>query len=237
MINKFLIPVFLTLAIFPALNGQNKAKKFFVTGIVTDANNNPVEGAIILIDNKYTNGITDSKGYFKVRVKKGAELVSVVTPTMMGEALIEGEKMLNINLREGISSSPPQKDYNKGLDEDINVGYGSVKKKDLVSPVNKLDASSSRFAAYTNIYEVLKGAIPGVQVNGNKITIQGAGSINLSTEPLFIVDGFQVGSLDGISPTQVESIEVLKGSSASIYGSRGANGVILIKLIGADTKR
>jgi TonB-dependent SusC/RagA subfamily outer membrane receptor len=70
-------------------------------------------------------------------------------------------------------------------------------------------------------------------VNGNSIQIQGSSSFNLSTEPLFVVDGIVVESVENISPTMVENITVLKGASASIYGSRGANGVILITLIGA----
>jgi TonB-dependent SusC/RagA subfamily outer membrane receptor len=76
---------------------------------------------------------------------------------------------------------------------------------------------------------MIKGEVPGVQVNGTSITIRGTGSIMSSTEPLFIVDGIAVNQISDISPVEVKSIEVLKGASASIYGSRGANGVILIR--------
>ena len=79
---------------------------------------------------------------------------------------------------------------------------------------------------------MIRGEVPGVQVNGTSIIIQGASSLTLSTEPLFVVDGIVVNSIDYISPISVKSIEILKGSAASIYGSRGANGVILIRLIG-----
>jgi TonB-dependent SusC/RagA subfamily outer membrane receptor len=76
-----------------------------------------------------------------------------------------------------------------------------------------------------------------VQVNGKSIQIQGPSSINLSSEPLFVVDGMAVTSIDDIRPQQVKSIEILKGASASIYGSRGSNGVIMITLIGAEKKK
>ena len=76
---------------------------------------------------------------------------------------------------------------------------------------------------------------PSVQVNGNKIVIRGVNSIN-STDPLFVVDGIVVSSIDDISPSMVKSIEILKGSETSIYGSRGANGVILITLVQAGNK-
>jgi TonB-dependent SusC/RagA subfamily outer membrane receptor len=73
--------------------------------------------------------------------------------------------------------------------------------------------------------------VPSVQVNGTKITIRGVNSVN-STDPLLIVDGIVVSSIDDIIPSMVKSIEILKGSDASIYGSRGANGVVMITLIG-----
>ncbi len=76
---------------------------------------------------------------------------------------------------------------------------------------------------------------PSIQVNGNKIVIRGVNSIN-STDPLLIVDGIIVSSIDYISPQMVKSIEILKGSDAAIYGSRGANGVVMITLIGAGDK-
>jgi TonB-dependent SusC/RagA subfamily outer membrane receptor len=126
---------------------------------------------------------------------------------------------------------------NQEGEERVDIGYGSVRRKDLTTPVNKLNIKNSRYANYSNIYDMLKGTVPGLQVSGTRITIQGTSSFNLSTEPLFIVDGMQTNSIGDISPSQVESVEVLKGSSASIYGSRGANGVILIKLIGANTNR
>jgi len=110
----------------------------------------------------------------------------------------------------------------------VNIGYGSIDSKNLTTQVNKLDVSDNKYDSYPNIYEVLRGSVPGVQVTGKSIRIQGASSLMLSTEPLFVVNGMIVTSIDDIIPSQVKSIEVLKGASTAIYGSRGANGVIII---------
>jgi TonB-dependent SusC/RagA subfamily outer membrane receptor len=106
----------------------------------------------------------------------------------------------------------------------------------MTTNVSKIDGTNPKYASYRTIYDMLRGEVPGVQVNGTSIKIQGASSLMLSTEPLFVVDGITVNSIDDIQPVTVKSIQVLKGSSASIYGSRGANGVILIDLVKAGDK-
>jgi len=83
---------------------------------------------------------------------------------------------------------------------------------------------------------MIRGEVPGVQVNGNQIVIRGQSSINLTNEPLFVVDGVVVSSIENISPRQVKSISILKGPDASIYGSRSAGGVLLIDLKGGSDR-
>ena len=80
---------------------------------------------------------------------------------------------------------------------------------------------------------MIRGKVPGVSVVGNSIVIRGVNSVNASSDPLLIVDGVTVSSIDNISPSMVKSISVLKGPDAAIYGSRGANGVLLITLVGS----
>ncbi len=112
-------------------------------------------------------------------------------------------------------------------DELLNTGYGYIKKKDSTGSISRLDMKGSE--GYTDIYDYIRGRVPGVEVRGTSITIRGRNSINSGTEPLILVDGVEVRDISQISPTMVESIEVLKdASSTSIYGIRGANGVILI---------
>ena len=117
-------------------------------------------------------------------------------------------------------------------DEYVDVGYGKIKKSENTMSVAKLNAKKDvENSAYSNIYEYLQGRVAGVEVNGNSIRIRGDRSIMASNEPLIIVDGMEMNDISDINPQMVSSIEVLKdGASTAIYGSRGANGVILIKL-------
>jgi TonB-dependent SusC/RagA subfamily outer membrane receptor len=211
------------------VTAQKHDKKITITGYVADKYQYPVANAGILIDNEETNLVTDIKGYYKVKVRSTAEKISIRIP-MSGtvEESINGRKRINFSLDERI---PQQMDnlYN-ATDEEINVGYGTEKKGNLTTPVNKIDGTQKKFASYNTIYDMIRGEVPGVRVSGKSIKIQNASSILMGTEPLYVVDGVTVQSIDLVIPQMVKSIEVLKGASASIYGSRGSNGVILITL-------
>jgi TonB-dependent SusC/RagA subfamily outer membrane receptor len=100
-----------------------------------------------------------------------------------------------------------------------------------------IDGQDPKFASYQSIYDMIRGRFPGVEVSGKSIKIAGSSSLNVSTEPLFVVDGVIVNSIDDIPPLTVKSIEVLKGPDATVYGIRGSNGVIVItRLTGKDIK-
>ena len=114
-------------------------------------------------------------------------------------------------------------------EELLNTGYGHIKKKDYTGSITKVKVKSG--GGYTDIYDYIRGRVPGVVVRGKSITIRGANSINSNTEPLILVDGVEFSDLSTISPETVDSIDVLKdAASTSMYGVRGANGVILITL-------
>jgi TonB-dependent SusC/RagA subfamily outer membrane receptor len=115
---------------------------------------------------------------------------------------------------------------------DIAVGFGYVKEKDLTFAVSNLQQENNEFCHYSNIYELIKGRFAGVVVENNQVIIRGRNSINSSTEALYVVDGATVNSIDWISPCDISTINVLKDASASVYGSRGSNGVVII-----ETKR
>lgn len=219
------------------LSGQTGGKKITITGVVLDENQKPVSGAMIFIDKQRTNVTTNGNGFYKIKVKPLAKTISVFVPAGgLTTADIAGRASINFSVKKADPNSQ-NKVQNPVNEENINVGYGSVKKKDLTTQVGKIDGTNKKYASYQNIYEMIRGEIPGVQVVGKSITIQGPSSINLSTEPLYVVNGMTVNSIDDISPRDVKTIEVLKGASASIYGSRGANGVILIYLIGTDNRK
>ena len=112
--------------------------------------------------------------------------------------------------------------------DQVNIGYGTVPRDQATTSVSTIKGDDT--VPYATIYEMIQGKCAGVVVSGNSVVIRGVGTINLSSQPLFIVDGVEVGDISHINPRDVKDISVLKDSSASIYGSRGANGVILITL-------
>lgn len=115
------------------------------------------------------------------------------------------------------------------LDEEVNVGYGTTSRKDLTFAVDKVNVDERVVVSYTSIAEYLRGRVAGVIVNPNgTIQIRGINSINSPTEALIIVDGAPFNDINSLNPNDVQSVEVLKDASAAIYGSRGANGVVLI---------
>ena len=113
-------------------------------------------------------------------------------------------------------------------DTAVEMGYGTVNKDDLTYSVSSLKPEENEITSYSNMYDYLRGRVPGVTVSpNNKIQIRGNNSINAGTEPLIIVDGSE-SDLDAINPRDVYSVDVLKDASSSIYGVRGAGGVIII---------
>jgi TonB-dependent SusC/RagA subfamily outer membrane receptor len=218
------------------VSGQKQGKKIVISGRVSDPDKNPLSDVEIFIDNKNSDRITNSKGFYKVKVSPSSKKLTAFSKMNgMKEVAIEGKIIIDFELYTAVPESITKGKTVK--DETVNVGYGTMKKSDMSTTVGKIDGQNKRFSSYTNIYDMIRGEVPGVQVNGKSIMIQGPSSINLSSEPLFVVDGMVVTSIDEIRPQQVKSIEILKGASASIYGSRGANGVILINLIVAEKNK
>jgi TonB-dependent SusC/RagA subfamily outer membrane receptor len=225
------IALFILLALINVtVSSGQKNKKVIISGIVSDTLQKPLVGALVLVDGKRTNSYTNNDGVFRIKVRSDADSISIFaagnrlqTLPIMGRSRIdfifnESDPVLAIDNMEELPG-----------DKQVDVGYGTVSQKDLLTPVSTIDGRGNKYAAYRDIYEILKGT-PGVIVRGNSVQIDGPGSMFSSTEPLFVIDGMTVGTIDGITPVMVESISVLKGSSTAIYGSRGANGVILITL-------
>jgi TonB-dependent SusC/RagA subfamily outer membrane receptor len=232
---KAILLVLFSFLIIGTSSGQKNNKKIVVTGSVTDVNQRPLIGALVLIDGKNTSIVTDDNGVYKLKVRPDADSITIVTFTNgINTEAINGRT--NIDFVLGAAGSYDKNVQDKtSVDKKVDIGYGSVSEKDILTRVNTIDGRNSKYATYKNIYEILKGT-PGVIVKGNSVQLQGPSSFNSGTQPIFVVDGMIVESVDGISPSMVESISVLKGASASIYGSRGANGAILITLINGSEK-
>jgi TonB-dependent SusC/RagA subfamily outer membrane receptor len=214
--------------------GQKRVKLMTVTGRVTDTEMHPVGGVLIVIDFQDSGTKTRKNGTYKVKIRPDVKSVGAYTSNM-GSAvtMFEGQERIDFVLdgtQAMVNFAPPVREGETSID----IGYGNVNKKEVITDVGYIDGQTVDNAAYSNIYDMIRGKVPGVDVVGNSITIRGVGSLNLSSDPLFVVDGVAVSSIDNINPREVKSITVLKGASAAIYGNRGANGVILITLIGTN---
>jgi TonB-dependent SusC/RagA subfamily outer membrane receptor len=216
----------LMILLIPVSFGQTNPKKISISGVVFDSNKQPVEGAKITIDGIQTGESTNSKGFYKIKIKPGAEKIGIYTvPPASIEESINGRASINFELNDSIAHQIYSQIDLSG-EEDVNVGYGTQKRKNSTSSIKKIDGTDDRYANYTSIYDMLRGEVPGISVVGNSVIVQGVNSMTLSSEVLYVVNGTPVNSIENISPREVKSIDVLKGPAAAIYGSRGGNGVI-----------
>lgn len=117
----------------------------------------------------------------------------------------------------------------------VEVGYGTQEKDKLTAAVSNVKVRKTEAQTYSNMYDYLRGRVPGVQVTpDNRIIIRGIGTNSDNFDPLILVDGVQVTDLSNLDPTFVKSVDVIKDGSTAIYGMQGANGVIIIKTVGSN---
>jgi len=212
-----------------SITAQKSNKKITITGTVMDASKGPIANAIIMIDDQKTNSVTDSKGNYKVKIKSTASKISIFTFGQgTKEEQINGRTEINFNFGTTTVQKPADQTVAPG-EEGVNSGYGLVKKKNLTTDVNKIDATNKKYASYSTIYEMIEREVSGVKIDGSSAIIQGSKDLFGSVTALIVVDGVTMDNIPNIPPTSVKSIEVLKGTAAAIYGSRGYGGVIVIK--------
>ena len=194
---------------------------------VTDGTGEPVIGASVLEKGTQNGGVTDIDGIFNITLKKGNQIVVSYIGMKTQTVDAKGKTAVNVVLQDDAT----------GLEEVVVIGYGSVRKKDITGSVATVNSEAIAAVPVSNASEALTGKLAGVQVTTTEgspdadvtIRVRGGGSITQSNEPLYIVDGFPVESISDIAPSDIEDITVLKdASSTAIYGSRGANGVILV---------
>lgn len=223
---KLTISLFCIALIPLASIGQDQSKKIAITGIVVDDKGTPLKGVSIYIDNFKSSTITNKKGAYKVKVKPTVKNIAAFSVDYGGQ-VVEFENQTKINFTLTGEPLPAGFVLNDTRD-DVDIGYQKASKKGLTTSVGAVNMEEASKSYYKNIYDMIRGKVPGVMVNGSSITIRGASSVNGSNEALLVVDGTPVSSIAYLDPLNVASISVLKGSSAAIYGTRGANGVILI---------
>lgn len=199
-----------------------------VTGTVKDANG-AIPGANVIVKGSGQGTQAGADGGFSIRVNDpNAVLVFSFIGFKSQEVPVNGRSVIDVILQQDATS----------LEEVVVVGYGTQKRKDVTGSVASIDAETIRSRPITSAAEAIQGRVPGVQVMNNSaapggnvsIRIRGSNSISATNEPLYVIDGIiGVGGLQYINPNDIESMEILKdASSTSIYGARGANGVVLI---------
>ena len=233
MKSKIFLLTILILTLSVSTNAQKSGKKYFITGQVLDANDQPVSGAMVFVDNKKSDAVTDDKGMYKVKVKADAIKISILklSSDLLNEE-INGRTVINFKLNNEILHEETVKQENT-VNEVVNIGYGSAQTKNLASTVGNINGQNKKYGSYQSIFDMIK-ELPGVMVVDEKIRIRGVSTINGSSDPLILVNDIEMSTqgLESIVPRLVKSINVLNSSDAAIYGSKGANGVILITLMG-----
>ena len=204
-----------------------------VTGRVTDSNGEPVIGANVVVKGTTSGTITDFDGNYSLDVPEDAVLVFSYLGMTSQEVEVNGQSAISVQLKED----------NQVLDEVVVTGYGTTKKRDLVTSVASVSGEQLKDVPVASAAEALQGKLAGVSVTTTegspdadiKIRVRGGTSLTQSNDPLYIVDGFQVNSISDISPSDIQSMDVLKGAAATaIYGAQGANGVIIVTTKDAD---
>lgn len=222
---KARISLFLTAFFVFALLSVN-AQERLIKGIVTTFDSIPLIGADVQVAGSKELVKTDTLGRFSVNVNPGDKLKVSARGFISQKVKLDDKiKMVLVNLK--LKPTESAREY--------AIGYGYVKDADKLNAVAQMTSKDLDFSQYTNMYDLIRGRFSGVQVSpGGEIIIRGVSSINLSSAALIVVDGVAVDNsmLNNLSPTNVQSINIIKDGSAAIYGARGANGVVII-----ETKR
>lgn len=213
-----LLALMLTLSV----SAQNK-----ITGRVVDETDQPAIGANVVIAGTTQGVSTDVDGRYAISAKKGQVLVFSYLGYKNQEIPVNAQTEINVKLESETNI----------MDEVVVVGYGSVKRSDLTGAVASVSSKDVEGFKSGSVLDAIGGQIAGVQITsadgtpgaGFDIKVRGVGTVNGDASPLFIVDGFQVDNIDYLSNSDIESLEVLKdASSSAIYGSRAANGVVMV---------
>src|SRR6185312_15242825 len=199
-----------------------------ITGkVVSEKDHTPLEGVSVRLKGTSRGVNTDKNGYFKIKIsQQNATLVFTYVGFNSKEVDINGLSVINTSLTPS----------NTKLQDVVVIGYGSVKKKDLTGSVAQVSSKEINAYPTTSVMQALTGKAAGVQVlqntgapgDGISVRIRGANSLQGNNEPLYVIDGFPTSDASLVNNADIASIEVLKDASATaIYGSRGANGVVI----------
>jgi len=227
---KLLLNLGLNLVILLMFSHPLSAQKTIIRGQVTDENKVPLVSVTIAVAGKNTTAITTANGEFSIEAETRDKLKFSFVGMENKTVDVNSRLFLNVVLKLKIENS----------DEVVVIGYETVRRSDVTGSISTITGSDLRKQAIPNIVSALVGKVPGAYIRttgnepggANSIKIRGLSSINGTGEPLYVVDGIYIDNINFLNPSDVKSIEILKdAASTSIYGSRGANGVVLITTI------
>ncbi len=227
-------PLYASVKMVTQKGSVSAAKAVTVTGRVTDENNEPLPGASISLKGETVGANTDANGKYSLNIPDGVAnpvLVFSFIGYQSQEVAIGSQSVVDVKLKGDF----------KSLNEVVVIGYGSQKRSDITGAVSSVPKARLSQLPVTNVLQAIQGAVAGVNITQSSsvpgsapsTTIRGQNSINANSGPYVVVDGIPLsktgGSLNDINPNDIESVEVLKDASAvAIYGTNGANGVILV---------
>ncbi|MBG6234779.1 TonB-linked SusC/RagA family outer membrane protein [Pedobacter sp. CAN_A7] len=201
-------------------------KAITISGVVSDESGQGMPGVGVKVKEAATSTVTDNQGRYTVTAEENSTLVFSYIGYTTQEIVVGGRTSINVSLKEAQSD----------LNEVVVIGYGTVKRSDLTGSVASVKGADVRAEGVSDITRSLQGRMPGVSIEsaggdpgaGTRILIRGVGTLGNAT-PLYIVDGVQVANINNLNQADIESFDVLKdASAAAIYGSRAANGVVLV---------
>lgn len=219
----FIVAVLFSAALFAQQNLTISGK------VVAASNGNALSGVTVTVKNTQNGTTTDEAGNFTIAAPQGATLVFSSVGFQESEVKVSSNTSLTITLTAA----------DKGLEEVVVVGYGSQRKRDITAAVSSVNIDDLGELPSRSVTQMIQGQAPGVvatQRNGTpggefEVRIRGIGSLGAGSSPLYVIDGFAVGTSVGqnLNPNDIQSISILKDASATaIYGARGSNGVVLI---------
>ncbi len=207
-----------------SLSGFSQTQEKKISGVVTTFDSIAVIGASIQVKSSKQIVLSDSLGHFFINVSNSDKLkVTAKGFDTRKVELTKQTKLVAVNLK--LKAGDKAREY--------AIGYGHISDVEKLNAMSQLSNDDVDFSQYPNMAALLSGRFPGVQVQGNgDVLIRGSNSFNLDNAALIVIDGLAThkSELKSLVPGNVSSISILKGVSAAIYGSRGANGVVLIEM-------
>lgn len=218
----------LLLAAFAFCSFVLPAESFTVSGVIKDSCGLPLAGADVVEIGTMNYATADAKGYYEIKVSgSSAELKFTFVGMLEQKVAVDGRKTIDVTLEDDALC----------LQESIAIGYGFIKKEEITTSIVRVKSDDFTSGGVSSPLQLIQGKVAGLGIANTSgdpsaspsITLRGISTLAASSSPLIVIDGIVGGSINSISPEDIESIDVLKdGSAAAIYGTRGTNGVIII---------